>query len=98
MTFPVQLIKITIGLAGGGGWRRPFLPEYPLRPLRRLSRRPAGRRFFLAAASFVPLPLPGDRLPVLVVRAPPDIPPCGRELLLGARVAMMPTVGRIWPG
>jgi hypothetical protein len=30
MTLPSQLIKITIGLAGGGG-RRLFLPEYPLR-------------------------------------------------------------------
>ena len=33
-----------------------------------------------------------------VHRGRPDVPPCGREVLLGARVAMIPTVASIRAG
>jgi hypothetical protein len=41
--------------------------------------------------------LPRGRLPVFEARGRPEVPPCGREAVLGARVAMMPTVASICP-
>ncbi len=90
MTLPSQPIRITIGLADGGrrAYRRPLGP-----------RRALARRWFLRAAGFRPpgaAAPPRGRLLALAELGRPDVPARGRESVLGARVAMMPTVASIY--